>query len=62
MVGDDMDLASDREEIARQAAIKSAAKDLEPGSPGDCSICGEFTQRLVRNACAACRMQYLGER
>ena len=61
-MADELDLASDREEIARRAAIESSSRGLAPGAPGFCSICGEHSQRLVRLACAACRMQYLGEK
>ena len=44
-----------REETAHEARIRAAAKPLEPGEPGDCDLCGEWSGRLVRGACAPCR-------
>lgn len=52
---DDADLTQQREGTAPQARIRAAAKPLEPGEPGDCDLCGEWSGRLVRGACAPCR-------
>ena len=52
---DEADIASEQEEIARRAAIKKAAKDLPPGEPGECELCGEWSGRLIDGACAPCR-------
>ncbi|RJG06508.1 conjugal transfer protein TraR [Noviherbaspirillum cavernae] len=54
-MADEIDLAQDREEIARVDAIRRATKPLEPGMPGECDLCGEWSGRLVRGACAPCR-------
>lgn len=52
---DEFDLAQEREEIARAAAIRNNAKDIPPGEPGECFYCGEESPRLINNACAPCR-------
>lgn len=52
---DEFDLAQEHEEIARAAAIRNNAKDIQPGEPGECFYCGEESQRLINNACAPCR-------
>lgn len=52
---DEFDLAQEREEIARNAAIRNNAKDILPGVPGDCDLCGEWSGRLINGACAPCR-------
>lgn len=52
---DEFDLAQEREEIARNAAIRNNAKDIPPGVPGDCDLCGEWSGRLINGACAPCR-------
>ena len=28
---------------------------IDPGKPGECEICGEWSARLVRKACPPCR-------
>lgn len=61
-MSDEQDLASDREEIARDTAIRAAARDIPPGIPGYCVECGEWFDRLVRGACVACRVRYRGEK
>jgi hypothetical protein len=52
---DEFDLAQEREEIARANAIRNNAKDIPPGEPGDCDLCGEWSGRLINGACAPCR-------
>ncbi len=52
---DEFDLAQEREEIARNAAIRNNAKDIPPGTPGECDLCGEWSGRLINGACAPCR-------
>jgi hypothetical protein len=44
-----------REQALHEARLRAAAKPLEPGVPGDCELCGEWSGRLVRGACAPCR-------
>lgn len=52
---DEIDIASEREEIARTDAIRACAKDIDPGEPGECEYCGEWKSRLIGGACARCR-------
>lgn len=53
---DEVDEATERNErrIAEGIA-RAAAQPLVPGTPGDCDLCGEWSGRLVRGACAPCR-------
>ncbi len=60
-MADEIDLAQEREHIATNSAVdevraKSAA--IEPGTPCDCDLCGEWSARLIRGACAPCRDRY----
>lgn len=57
-MADEIDLAQEREEIATKDAIRRAAKDLQPGEPGECELCGEWSGRLIRGACAPCRERF----
>lgn len=61
-MSDETDLSSEREEIARNAAIRAAARDIPPGKLGYCVECGQWSKRLVRDACAECRVRYRGEK
>ena len=54
-MSDEIDLAQEREEIARANAVRAASKPLAPGEPGDCEMCGEWSGRLVNGVCAPCR-------
>lgn len=38
--------------------IREKAAKIPPGTPGDCNICGEESQRLVHGNCARCRDRY----
>lgn len=54
-MADDVDIASDREELERQIAIKShLLKPLE-GNPGECYWCGDIVLRIVEGLCPKCR-------
>jgi hypothetical protein len=55
---DEIDLAQEREEIATRDAIRRNSKEMAPGKPGDCDMCGEWTGRLVNGTCARCRDKY----
>lgn len=55
---DEIDLAQEREHIATAEAIRQAAREIPPGEPGDCDLCGEWTARLINGACAPCREKY----
>ena len=52
---DDTDRATEREQIARDDAIRANAKALPAGEPGECDMCGEWSGRLINGACAPCR-------
>jgi hypothetical protein len=52
---DEADMTDLREQALHEARLRAAAKPLEPGVPGDCELCGEWSGRLVRGACAPCR-------
>jgi hypothetical protein len=55
---DEIDLAQEREHIATTAAIRQTAREIPPGEPGGCDLCGEWTARLINGACAPCRDKY----
>jgi hypothetical protein len=55
---DEIDLAQEREEIATRDAIRRHSKEIQPGVPGDCEMCGEWSSRLIEGACAPCRDRY----
>ena len=55
MTADEMDLAAEREEIARSAAIAATGREIPPGVAGECDYCGNEWPRLIRGACARCR-------
>jgi hypothetical protein len=57
-MADDIDRAQEREQIDRERAIAASARDLKPGTPGECDLCGEHSMRLVLGACAPCRDKY----
>lgn len=55
---DEIDLAQEREQIATLDAIRRNSKEIPPGKPGDCELCGEWFTRLVGGACPPCRDKY----
>jgi hypothetical protein len=55
---DEIDLAQEREEIATRDAIRRNSREIPPGNPGDCDLCGEWCGRLIRGTCARCRDKY----
>lgn len=58
---DELDLAEEREYIARQdalRAIQNAAEKFDPGISGECDTCGEYFGRIVNGLCARCRDKY----
>ncbi len=59
-MSDDVDIASDRTQLAIDAKLQeiSDAAKLDPGTEGDCELCGEWTSRLIDGACAPCRDRY----
>lgn len=57
-MSDDVDAATEHMEIldaSSVAAIRDKAARIPKGEPGECSLCGEHSPRLVRGACAPCR-------
>ncbi len=44
--------------LAESLRIQATRAKLEPGVPGECDMCGEYTQRLINGACAPCRDRY----
>lgn len=57
-MADEIDRANDLAQAATDAAIQSNRKELQPGVPGDCDLCGEWSGRLINGACAPCRDRY----
>lgn len=55
---DEIDRAKEREQLDRDNAIRAASKPLDPGVPGDCDLCGEWSGRLIGGACAPCRTKH----
>jgi len=54
-MADEIDLAQEREYIATVNSIRANSKPIEPGAPGECELCGEWSGRLIKGACAPCR-------
>ena len=60
-MADEFDLAQDHIDgtTAKNIdAIRQRASAIPEGIVGDCEHCGEYTPRLVNNACARCRDKY----
>lgn len=57
-MADQADVAG--EEIDREIslAISKIDGEIQPGIPGDCDLCGEWSGRLIGGACAPCRDKY----
>lgn len=56
--GDLIDRANDHAQAMLDAQIAGARKPIEPGEPGECDRCGEYSPRLVHGNCAKCRDKY----
>lgn len=57
-VTDDADeLIEKQRQISIDKAREEAAK-IPAGEPGECSLCDEFSLRLVEDVCAPCRDKY----
>ena len=55
---DDVDITQARIEMILEAGIEDVRKmaaEMPLGEPGECGLCGEWSGRLVRGACAPCR-------
>lgn len=57
-MADEIDRANDYAQMRLDAAISNAAKDIQPGIPGECDRCGEESKRLINGVCARCRDKY----
>jgi hypothetical protein len=57
-MADDIDRANDYAQTLLDAQIADQRKDIKPGIPGDCDLCGEWSGRLIDGACAPCRDKY----
>jgi hypothetical protein len=57
-MADEIDVASNTEQLLRDIYIKAARRDLVPGIAGECHRCGEYSGRLVGNTCAPCRDKF----
>lgn len=55
-MADIVDEANDRvERRVLEAIARAQEKPLDPGKPGECDFCGEWSGRLILGACAPCR-------
>ena len=52
---DEIDIANERAEELRQAALNAPRPVMAPGQPGECDWCGEHKPRIVKGYCARCR-------
>lgn len=52
------DLAHEMEEYHREVSLSQVPREIPKGRPGECDLCGEWSGRLVRGACAPCRDRY----
>jgi hypothetical protein len=59
-MADEIDQANAIAEADTDRAIAAARRgaDIPAGEPGACDLCGEWSGRLVRGACAPCRDRY----
>lgn len=57
---DEIDVANDYEDRRKQQIIDSIRRQaqLKKGREGDCEFCGEWSSRLINDACAPCRDKY----
>ncbi len=56
-MSDIVDQTNERNERMDEAnlALVRARAEIVPGAAGECDLCGEWSGRIVRNACAPCR-------
>lgn len=52
---DEADRAGPEVERHLAEAIRLNRRELAPGKPGECDLCGQHSMRLVDGACAPCR-------
>lgn len=57
-MADEADISQARSEMLETseiAAVRERAAKMPAGTPGECDLCGEYSQRLVNGVCAPCR-------
>ena len=54
-MADEADIAQEREEMYRKAALTNARLPVPKGNPGTCQDCHTYSARLVGGRCAYCR-------
>ena len=52
---DIIDIANDYAQVALDASVSAAARDIPAGEPGECIECGEWAARLIGGVCPVCR-------
>jgi hypothetical protein len=60
-MADEVDIANEVAELRLQKQLKNhfdKAAAIEEGTEGECDLCGNYSGRLVRGACAPCRDKY----
>lgn len=60
-MSDEIDQQQTRDEIledAQRKIISDAVAKIPVGAEGECDMCGEWSGRLIRGACAPCRDKY----
>lgn len=57
-MSDELDLAAEREEIARRSALVTSKKPEGPAATGACLYCGERLPRPMRWCDADCRNEW----
>lgn len=58
-MADEVDVANDYQNSVVEKQVKEiTSKPMAPGVPGECDLCGEWSGRLVKGACAPCRDKY----
>lgn len=61
MFKDVIDRANELADAEREHAlanVRQRAALIEAGNAGECELCGEWSGRLIKGACAPCRDRY----
>lgn len=59
--GDRAQVFQENEEAKSNSLIKQISKEanaMPKGFAGECDYCGNYSKRIVNNACAPCRDEY----
>jgi hypothetical protein len=60
-MSDVVDIANELAHVGTDRAVqyaRSIAASIPVGETGECELCGEWSGRLVKGACAPCRDKY----